>query len=189
MKREEKGFTLVETLIVIVIFMIIFSLIFGALLYSFQISRSQQVYDEILDDINIFIQQLSNELRQAYTITFPAYSPSSDNFADFSQNKLIEFNSKDENNQIRRITYSFGTPNSKGMREVLYSLNLSTDGGSTYQSVISNQPLTNKVFKNIIIRRPYWDPKVVEVEIFAESNLPYGNMMSIYRTFLISLRQ
>lgn len=54
MKWKEKGFTLVETLIVIVIFMIIFSLIFGALLYSFQISRSQQVYDEILDDINIF---------------------------------------------------------------------------------------------------------------------------------------
>ncbi|MGB9788163.1 MAG: PulJ/GspJ family protein [Dictyoglomus turgidum] len=189
MRKGEKGFTLIETLIVIVIFMIIFSLIFGALLYSFQISRSQQVYDEILDDINIFIQQLSNELRQAYTITFPAYSTYSDNFADFSQNKLIEFNSRDDKNQIRKIIYSFGAPNSKGMREVLYSLNLSTDGGFTYQSVISSQPLTNKVFKNIIIRRPYWDPKVVEVEIFAESLLPYGNTINMYRIFLISLRQ
>jgi len=75
------------------------------------------------------------------------------------------------------------------MREVLYSLNLSTDGGFTYQSVISSQPLTNKVFKNIIIRRPYWDPKVVEVEIFAESLLPYGNTINMYRIFLISLRQ
>ncbi|TYT22512.1 prepilin cleavage protein [Dictyoglomus thermophilum] len=187
--KKDKGFTLVETLIVIVIFMIIFSLIFGALLYSFQISRSQQIYNEILDDMSIFIQQLSNDLRQAYTITFPSYSSLNDSTSDFSQSRLIEFSTIDENNHIRKIVYLPGTANSRGMRSILYSLNLSNDNGTTFQQIINSQPLTEKVFRNVIIRRPFWDPRVVEVEIFAESILPYGNTMSIYRTFLISLRQ
>lgn len=186
---NNKGFTLIEILISLIILLIIFSLIFNALAYSFQISRLQQNYYETLDDITVFVDQLSKELRQAYTISIPPHPTNNDTRSDFSNNILLEFSTKDDKGIIKKYSYSAGNPNKDGLRDIILSYSVSNDNGNSFIPVISNQPLTNKVFKNVTVKRPFWSYKTVELSLEASLILPYKRSLTFQRIYLISLRQ
>lgn len=187
--NNDHGFTLIELMISIIILLVIFSLIFNALAYSFQISRIQQEYYETLDDITLFIDQLSKELRQAYTITVPSHPINNDTNSNFSNSILLEFNVKDDKGVIKKYSYSSGNPNQYGLRDILLSYSISNDNGSTFIPVINNQPLTNKVFKNLIIRRPFWSYKTIEISLEASLIITRNRSLTLQRFYLISLRQ
>lgn len=186
---NNRGFTLIEILVSIIILLVIFSLIFNALAYSFQISRLQQNYYETLDDLTIFIDQLSKELRQAYTISVPPHPTNNDTKSDFSNNILLEFNVKDEKGTIKKYSYAAGNPNKDGLRDITLSYSISNDNGNSFIPVINNQPLTNKVFKNVTVKRPFWSYKTIELSLEASLILPYNRNLNFQRLYLISLRQ
>lgn len=135
-----RGFTLIELLVSMVIMLILFGIGISGFSYINGFARYIQENQNILDNIDTFLNQVRKELLQTYKegsnygIEIPQFSQSFDTVTSLSDvvnnppplgpndyysfktnaNPILRFYVKDENNVVHRISYTLGVPSKNG---------------------------------------------------------------------------
>ncbi len=156
-----------------------------ALNETFTISLRNRRRKEAQQDISAALDQITRELRQAKTVTYPLTSSAIDTLA--SSTKILEFTDSNGHD----ITYGVGTPTDSaeviapvipGVRN--YQLTVQWGAGATAQA------LTEQNITAFTAERPTWSSNVVIITIQSTQMDAVGSKASpLCVTSMVTLRQ
>ncbi len=148
---RRKGFTLIELVVAMAIFFILIYMAFAAFTYILAFSRYNQNREDLQQNMNIVLDQMTKELRQVYVdgtsygVEYPTYSASENTIRDIknisspdeplSSTQYLQFgsfdtdSSDDPDDPILRF---YILDDSGTIHRISYTLGVPTDGNGYY---------------------------------------------------------
>jgi prepilin-type N-terminal cleavage/methylation domain-containing protein len=180
-KSKNKGFTLIEVIVVVFLSVMILGILYNILLLTQKARKSGDIHLELIQNGRIILDRISRELRQSETIITEI--PQINNDPELAPPAEIEFQDGHDLNDIQYIRY-FMNNNQLFRQKKIYFFSDSTSTHVIWNALdLNNNPPSYEVTEERIIAEyiqniKFWGEKLIFIDIYLNKEQTNDHLLS-----------